>query len=221
MRLKRSFFNSDTNEVARELLGKKIVRVFNSGQILEAIITETEAYHGFTDKASHASAKKTERNKVMFEKAGLVYVYLVYGMHYCLNFTTMPEGFPAAVLIRGIALEIPNLPAGEAGPKHQITNSPRQILQSNLTGQESQIQNPKKLNTYYLIHNTEINGPGRVCKILQIDKSFYGEDLTKSKRIWVEDGIDIEKNNIIASKRIGVDYAGECANWEWNYKIDF
>ena len=196
MRLKRSFFDSDTNKVARELLGKKIVRVFNSGERIEAIITETEAYHGFEDKASHASRKKTERNKIMFEKGGLIYVYLVYGMHYCLNFTTMPEGFPAAVLVRSIALKNKNI-------EYRILNT------------------KNKKNIQYSVFNIPINGPGRVCKVLEIDKSFYGEDLTKSKRIWIESvGANGCSPKIIAGKRIGVDYAGECKDWKWNYKID-
>lgn len=180
MRLKRSFFVSDTNEVAKNLLGKKIVRILDNREGIEAVITETEAYHGFEDKASHASRKKTERNKVMFDKGGLIYIYLIYGMHWCLNFVTMKEKFPAAVLIRAIAIRDPN-------DKSQFL---------------------------------AINGPGRVCKFLQIDKAFYGEDLVDSKKIWIKDGIDIKKSNIIASKRVGVDYARESRDWEWNYKIN-
>lgn len=190
MRLKRSFFDRDTTQVAKELLGKTLVRRFDDGTILRVIITETEAYHGFDDRASHASRKKTERNKIMFEKAGLVYVYLVYGMHYCLNFVTMGKGFPAAVLVRAVALtELRSM-------KYELRL---------------------------------IDGPGRVCKELKIDKSFYGEDLTTSKRIWVETKhgsaslttsvVSLRKNDIIASKRIGVDYAGESAELLWNLKI--
>lgn len=196
MRLKRNFFNRNTNTVAQELLGKTIVVRNEIGGVIRAIITETEAYHGFDDKASHASRKKTERNKIMFDKAGLVYVYLIYGMHYCLNFTTMPEGFPAAVLVRGIALKISN-------NKSQITNK-SEITNSKL----------KKLKNKNFIL---INGPGRVTKYLGIDKSFYGEDLKKSQRIWIEEGIKPKKT--IASKRTGVDYSGECKDWKWNYKI--
>jgi len=66
------------------------------------MITETEAYNGFNDKASHAHRGKTKRNSVMFGRPGYFYVYLTYGMHYMLNIVTGEEGFPAAVLIRGV-----------------------------------------------------------------------------------------------------------------------
>jgi DNA-3-methyladenine glycosylase len=68
------------------------------------MITETEAYHGLRDRASHASRGRTPRTSIMFGPPGHTYVYLVYGMHHCLNFTTMREKFPAAVLIRAVAL---------------------------------------------------------------------------------------------------------------------
>ncbi len=201
MRLKRSFFERDTNKIAQELLGKTLIRVMPDGSKIEAIIAETEAYHGFDDKASHASKKKTERNKVMFDKAGLIYVYLVYGMYWCLNFVTMREGFPAAVLIRAVVID--NL-------KFKNQNSKLQF----------RIQKFKKVrfdDRDYIL----IEGPGRVCKVLEIDKSFYGEDLTKSKRMWVEEnGVDIGKYGMIKGKRVGVDYAEESAEWEWNYKIN-
>lgn len=96
-RLKRDFFNRSTLTVAKELLGK--VLVFNDYQ---GVITETEAYMGFDDPASHAFRGKTKRTEVMFGKPGFSYVYLIYGMYYCLNFVTEEEGFPAAVLIRGL-----------------------------------------------------------------------------------------------------------------------
>lgn len=83
--------------VAENLLGKFLVR---DGRTF--MITEVEAYDGFEDKASHASRGETPRNKVMFGEAGVWYVYFVYGMHHMLNIVTGAEGYPAAVLIRGI-----------------------------------------------------------------------------------------------------------------------
>ena len=99
--LNKKFFDRDTIRVARGLLGKKLVRMYREKRI-EGIITEVEAYIGFEDKASHASRGKTERTKVMFAGAGTIYVYLIYGMHFCLNIVTEREEYPAAVLIRGI-----------------------------------------------------------------------------------------------------------------------
>ena len=99
--LGKKFFERDTLWVAKNLLGQRIVRVYRRRK-LEGIITETEAYHGFDDKASHASRGQTGRTAVMFGEAGNIYVYLIYGMYYCLNIVTGKKNFPAAVLIRGI-----------------------------------------------------------------------------------------------------------------------
>lgn len=98
-RLKKDFFNRPTLLVAEELLGK--VLVFKQ---YKGIITETEAYMGFDDPASHAFKGETPRTKIMFGKPGFSYVYLIYGMYHCLNIVTEKAGFPAAVLIRGIQL---------------------------------------------------------------------------------------------------------------------
>ncbi|MBI2626024.1 MAG: DNA-3-methyladenine glycosylase, partial [Candidatus Nealsonbacteria bacterium] len=101
MRLQRSFFLRPTLLVSKELLGKYLVRKIGR-KILVGKITETEAYDGFKDKASHASRGNTERNKVMFDEGGRWYVYFTYGMHWMLNIVTGPQKYPAAVLIRGI-----------------------------------------------------------------------------------------------------------------------
>ncbi len=99
-RLDRNFFAAPTLQVAQNLLGKGLFFGGNSG-----IITETEAYIGVDDPACHAARGRTKRNDVMFGQAGYSYVYLIYGMYYCLNFVTEAEGFPAAVLIRGIRMD--------------------------------------------------------------------------------------------------------------------
>ncbi|MDO8556840.1 MAG: DNA-3-methyladenine glycosylase [Candidatus Jorgensenbacteria bacterium] len=98
--LGEQFFNRPTLTVAKELLGKYIVRKVNGREIC-GMITETEAYDGFHDKASHASRGETERNKIMFGPAGYWYIYFTYGMHWILNIVTREKGYPAAVLIRG------------------------------------------------------------------------------------------------------------------------
>ena len=89
--------------MAKELLGKFLVRK-TSGKEVAAMITETEAYDGPHDLASHASKGKTERTAIMFGKPGNFYVYLIYGMYHMLNVVTREEGYPAAVLIRGVSL---------------------------------------------------------------------------------------------------------------------
>jgi len=101
MILDQEFFNRPTIRVARELLGKYLVRRADRGSICAAI-TDVEAYVGLRDKASHASRGRTPRNQVMFGPAGFWYVYLVYGLHHCLNIVTERDGYPAAILVRGI-----------------------------------------------------------------------------------------------------------------------
>jgi DNA-3-methyladenine glycosylase len=155
-RLTAEFFKNDVLKVAPDLLGKYLVRKFTNGKTERYIISEVEAYRGDGDLACHASKGKTSRTEVMFRGGGLVYVYLVYGIHWLLNIVTGKEGDASAVLIRGL-IDIP--------------------------------------------------GPGRVGKILQLDKSFYGEDLTTSDRIWIEES-DM-KIAYDTAPRIGIDYAGE------------
>jgi len=168
IRLTSDFYLRDVLLVAPELLGKQLVCVLPDGFVLKHQITEVEAYKGINDLACHASKGLTERNRVMFQQGGLVYVYLIYGMYWMLNVVTSGVGNPEAVLIRGI---------------------------------------------------TGFSGPGRLTKHLRIDKSFYGEDLTISKRIWIEDlGISPK---IKTTPRIGVDYAGSYwANIPWRFIVE-
>ena len=95
------FFNQDTLNIAKSLLGK-ILCVKNGRKIIIGIITETEAYRGEDDLACHASKGRTKRTETMYQKTGTVYVYLIYGMYFCLNLVTENENYPAAVLIRAV-----------------------------------------------------------------------------------------------------------------------
>ena len=98
--LSAEFYDRDSHEVAKNLLGKYLVRKYGKKEI-SVIITEVEVYDGFKDKASHASKGRTKRNKIMFGEAGRWYVYLVYGMYWMLNVVTREKDYPAAILIRG------------------------------------------------------------------------------------------------------------------------
>ena len=165
MKLKRMFFAQPTVQVAKSLIGKFLVHKTHN-KIYAAEIIEVEVYAGFSDKASHASCGKTKRNEIMFGLPGFSYVYLIYGMYYCLNIVTEKEGYPAAVLLRG--LDYPNA-----------------------------------------------DGPGKLCREFEITKIHNGLDMTKDV-LWVEDrGI---KREVVAGKRIGVDYAGVCKDWLWRFR---
>ena len=122
--LPRKFYVNDTKQVAKDLLGKKLVRKIGR-QVLSGIIVETEAYKGKNDPASHAARKKTERNKIMFGEAGHAYVYFTYGMHYCFNVVAKKENDKSgAVLIRAIK--------PQQGIKLMIKNRKTDVI-SNLT----------------------------------------------------------------------------------------
>jgi len=99
--LRRAFFNRDPRMVARELLGKLIVRR-NGRKQLAGRIVEVEAYLGAGDLAAHAAAGHTDRNAVLFGPPGHAYVYFIYGVHYCLNISCLPEGDAGCVLIRAL-----------------------------------------------------------------------------------------------------------------------
>lgn len=129
--LDRKFFARDTIVVARELLGKKLVRRLN-GHTLSGIIVETEAYCGRFDSACHAHRGQTKRNAVMFGPPGHAYVYFTYGMHYLLNLVTEPEGAPCAVLIRAVqaqeGVRIMENRRKKTGP--QLTDGPAKLCQA-------------------------------------------------------------------------------------------
>jgi DNA-3-methyladenine glycosylase len=112
--LPRRFYDRDTRVVARELLGKRLVhRVGTTARIGK--IVETEAYLGAHDLAAHSSKGVTERTKIMFGPPGHAYVYLIYGMHHCMNVVTEREGNGAAVLLRAVE-PLENISAKTNGP---------------------------------------------------------------------------------------------------------
>lgn len=131
-RLSHAFFAQPTLQVARALLGQRLVRL-HQGQILSGRIVETEAYIGEEDQACHARVGQTPRTAVMYTAPGHAYVYFTYGMHWLLNFVTEAEGVPAAVLVRAVVPEtgvatMRRLRGGK--PDAILTNGPAKLTQA-------------------------------------------------------------------------------------------
>ena len=192
-KLTRDFYDRDTITVARDLLGKHLVRVLN-GETLVCRITETEAYIGRCDKACHAYGyKRTNRTETLFARPGTVYIYLIYGMYNCLNFVTEPEGEPAAVLIRGLEA------VSGIGTMTRLRYP----------------KNPSQLTAYQ--QKNFLNGPGKLCKALSLDRSLNGLDLTGDTLFVVSSGETPE--TIHTGPRIGIDYAEEAVDFPWRFWI--
>lgn len=175
-KLKRSFYKRDLLTVTKELLGKILVK--NEGdEILAGRIVEIEAYGGGLDESAHSFGSMTKRNSIMFEEGGYLYVYFTYGAHFCCNVVTGEKGVGTAALIRAV---------------------------EPIAGIEKMIQNRFGRG---LIKEKEIfnltSGPGKVCSAFDIDKKYYGEDLTDG-RIYLLDQPVIDDNEIGISKRIGI-----------------
>ncbi len=181
MKLSREFYlNADVVEVARRLLGKEVVTKLG-GLITSGMITETEAYAGVDDRASHAfGGRRTGRTEVMYARGGTAYVYLCYGMHSLFNVVTHKEGIPHAVLIRAI------FPL--RGLSLMLERSAK-----------------KKAGRGFS------DGPGKVSKVLGIHYSHSGLDLLGDQIWIEDRGLVISDRDIVAGPRIGVDYAGEDA----------
>jgi DNA-3-methyladenine glycosylase len=165
--LPRTFYHRDAETVARAILGKLLVRregdIERVGRVVEA-----EAYLGTHDLAAHASRGRTARTEVMFGPPGHAYVYLIYGMHNCLNAVTGDDGEASAVLLRALepvrGVELPT------------------------------------------------NGPGRLCRALDIDRTLYGHDLTGfGPLFFAEPEEPPAPFEVVSRPRVGVDYAGEWA----------
>lgn len=201
MKLEKDFYLSeDVVQVAKDLLGKYLCTKIE-GKLTSGIITETEAYAGEIDKASHAFGnRRTNRTEVMFGDGGVSYVYLCYGIHHLFNVVTNFKDTPHAVLIRAIK------------PADGIETILKRRNISTKEDLKTFVQNDKK--------NKIAGGPGTVSQALGIKTKHTGLDLTGNV-IWIEDrGLKINKKNIIAGPRVGVDYAGEHAKWPYRFIIN-
>jgi len=166
--LVRKFYHRNTLRVARDLLGKRLVRQ-GGGLELSGMIVETEAYCGREDSACHAHRGKTHRNAVMFGRPGHAYVYFTYGMHYMLNLVTEEEENPCAVLIRAV-LPLTGIEVMESRRKRkgaELTNGPAKLCQAlsidkSLNGWDVTIGNELWVEDYKKIPNSKIMTAPRV-----------------------------------------------------------
>lgn len=192
MLLDKSFFlRTDVLQIAQDLLGKVLVTNID-GKITAAKIVETEAYRAPDDKACHAyNNRRTARTETMFSEGGCAYVYLCYGIHNLFNVVTAPAETAHAVLIRGV--------------------EPLEGLDTMLGRRKMQKLVPR-LSA----------GPGTLTKALGITREMNQVDLLSNQNpVWLEDrGYNFSKKEIKKGKRIGVDYAKECADWEWRFWVD-
>lgn len=188
-KLSRDFFERETLDVAKDLLGKYLIHNTNDRQLIARII-ETEAYK-VNDRAAHFyGGRRTERTSVVFSKGGVAYVYFIYGMYYCFNVVTEIENVPGAVLIRKL---------------------------EPIAGIEYMMENRKIYDDKKMKHLCD--GPGKLCMAMKITKEDNREDLTSGKLYIAEDINCIDKFEIKSGKRINIDYAGEDANLPWRFFI--
>lgn len=201
-RLSYDFYDGDTIEIARNLLGKIVVRVTGGGALLAGRLTETEAYIGRCDKACHAYGyRKTARTAPLFLPPGHAYIYLIYGVYHCLNFVTEPEGEPAAVLIRGMEAIAGTDFMWRARYRDKSVTPARQ--------------------------RNFLNGPGKVCQALCLTKAENGLDLTGETLFVCDSPADIglselppRREIVRASPRIGIDYAEEARDFPWRFTLE-
>jgi len=171
VKLDRSFYERPTLEVASDLIGKVLVRRLN-GRNLAGKIVETEAYVGPHDLACHASRGKTARTSILFGPPGVSYVYMIYGVYFCLNAVTEVEGFPAAVLIRAIE------------PLDNIQKM--RVLRDNPAKDTNLASGPGKLCRAMSI-DKNLNGADLMGKVLWIeDRKVKAGKIESSPRIGVD-----------------------------------
>ena len=188
-----NWFIRPTCVVAADLIGKILCRHMTDtdGQdkVLRMRITETEGYIGLQDTACHAHAgTRTPRTEIMYAEGGVFYTYLTYGVHLMLNLVSGTAESPESVLIRAGFL---------------AEDSERLLEEQNLSSDKQ------------LTHIKQFAGPGKLTKRLQIDRALYGSSIAPESGVWIEDDGCLPPVSL--RPRIGIDYAGEAADWLLRY----
>jgi DNA-3-methyladenine glycosylase len=189
MILSRAFYERDIIEVSRDLLGKILVHETAEGKAAGRIV-EVEAYRGPEDQAAHSfGGRRTTRNEVMYGEKGHAYVYFIYGMYHCINAT--------AGCMPG-------------KPEAVLIRALEPLGGLDLMAKRRHATAEKTVNL--------TNGPGRLCMALEISKAENAADLTAST-LYIDDAPNIHPDDVVASKRIGVDYAGEWKDKLWRFHV--
>ncbi len=180
----------DVVALARSFLGKFLMTNID-GTLTGGMITETEAYAGVTDRASHAfGGLRSKRTETMYREGGISYIYLCYGMHHLFNIVTNKKDIPHAVLVRGI------FP---------------------FTGLEKMQKRTGKTTSGYELSN----GPGKLTKALGIIRRLDGTDLTGDTIWIEDRGVHCQDSDIVTSARIGVDYAEDDALLPYRFTLNY
>lgn len=190
MKLVSDFYRrDDVVAISRDLLGKVLCTKIG-GSLTTTMITETEAYAGVSDKASHAyGGRRTNRTEPLFEEGGIAYVYLCYGIHHLFNVVTNKAGTPHAVLIR-------------AGDPLSGTKLMRQRRDKPTADQSL------------------LAGPGSLARALGITTEDTGASLLNGKLWIEDQGIDIDEDSVTVGPRVGVDYAGDDAFRPYRFRTN-
>ncbi|MGL5316064.1 MAG: DNA-3-methyladenine glycosylase [Peptostreptococcaceae bacterium] len=201
--MNNEFFRNNAIEVSKNILGKFLIRKYKDKEIVTKIV-ETEAYMGITDKGAHVYGdKRTDRTRPLYLDGGHIYVYLIYGMYYCLNISANKENVPECVLIRAIE--------PIKGLEH--------ISHNRYQKDYEELTNYQRKNI--------CNGPGKLCMALEIDKglnckSIMDSDLIISDFYYNEEGQKIysdENFEMVTSTRINIDYAEEAKDFPYRFYI--
>ena len=189
MKLAQSFYlRNDVVGIARELLGKVACTQID-GKLTTALITETEAYAGVADTASHAYGdRRTNRTEPMYGTGGVAYVYLCYGIHHLFNVVTNQADVPHAILIR----------AGRP-----------------LSGTELMLERRRKSK----VDKNLLGGPGSFAQALGIKTSDSGTGLSGGRIWIEDQGLDADDDKIVAGPRVGIDYAEEDARRPYRFRL--
>jgi DNA-3-methyladenine glycosylase len=188
-KLPRSFYLHDNVvSISRELLGKVLCTNID-GQRTSVIITETEAYAGTTDRASHAYGdRRTRRTEPMYGPGGTAYVYLCYGMHHLFNVVTNVAGIPHAVLVR-------------AGEVH--------------SGLATMLERRQKASH----DRTLLAGPGSLARALGITTALTGSSLLNGPIRIEDHGLEVDDDRVTVGPRVGIDYAGEDVSRPYRFRL--